>query len=145
MGRIKESSIAKRGTVLAKAYGAKKQAGKQGGREAGKQGGREAGREGGGAADAAGKPPKQAKVAPREAGEGKERPGETAGDGKERPKFTPAAGTVCYSCGGVGHMSFDCPMPKPKGKACYTCGVVGHRSIDCPTRFPESAGNATGR
>ena len=132
MGKIKESSIAKRGTVLAKAYGAKKHVGKYGD-----------------AADAAGKPAKQAKGAPKEAsGDGiKARPKETAtvGDGKERPKFTPTAGTVCYSCGEVGHMSFDCPTPKPKGKACYSCGQMGHRSIDCPTRFPQSAGKAKGR
>ena len=130
MGKIKESSIAKRGTVLAKAYGAKKHTGKDAD-----------------AADAAGKSAKQAKGAPKEAsGDGiKNRQKETVtgGDGKERPKFTPTAGTVCYSCGEAGHMSFDCPTPKPKGKACYSCGQMGHRSIDCPKRFPSLAGHGS--
>eukprot|EP00656_Telonema_subtile_P016921 TRINITY_DN18977_c0_g2_i1.p1 TRINITY_DN18977_c0_g2~~TRINITY_DN18977_c0_g2_i1.p1 ORF type:complete len:256 (+),score=57.64 TRINITY_DN18977_c0_g2_i1:1-768(+) len=47
----------------------------------------------------------------------------------------------CYTCGGMGHISRDCPDGEPRGDTrgarnadveCYDCGGFGHRARDCP-------------
>lgn len=52
-----------------------------------------------------------------------------------------ATGFKCYSCGGSGHMTRNCPSPQDKQDnakkeakkgECYTCGEEGHFSRECP-------------
>lgn len=39
----------------------------------------------------------------------------------------------CYSCGGEGHKSSDCPH-KALGPKCFKCSLFGHVSKSCPKR-----------
>ena len=44
----------------------------------------------------------------------------------------------CFNCGGTGHLSAECPMPRAQPaingarKACYVCGSDAHLSRNCP-------------
>ncbi|THH17417.1 hypothetical protein EW146_g3384 [Bondarzewia mesenterica] len=44
------------------------------------------------------------------------------------------ATTVCYSCGGVGHIQAECPSLRVQGgnQKCYNCGRFGHIARVCP-------------
>ena len=49
----------------------------------------------------------------------------------------------CYVCGERGHLSYDCPKSKGKGKqalVCWTCGGQGHPHWMCPMTKGKSKG-----
>ena len=74
--------------------------------------------------------------------------GSTSTDGDKR---------TCFRCGGVGHISPDCPnaadgaqvrrKQRDGNNSCYNCGGVGHFSRDCPNgdAFPRGRRNYRGR
>jgi len=43
--------------------------------------------------------------------------------------------SICYNCGGRGHLSYVCPSEFKKDTAlqCYTCEKFGHLAKNCPT------------
>ena len=49
---------------------------------------------------------------------------------KERERPPP----TCRNCNQEGHMSFDCPEPKPEREPmiCFNCKAEGHGKRDCP-------------
>lgn len=116
LAKIKESSIAKRGAVLAKAYGSKKKKAKT---------------------EAA--PPMAAEAQPQEKEKDeRSRPAFKPAAGT-RCFACGEEGHMSFDCpkprskeGGKGG-----------GRACYSCGEPGHRSIDCPKRFPSLAGHGS--
>ncbi|XP_020601086.1 zinc finger CCHC domain-containing protein 7-like isoform X2 [Orbicella faveolata] len=57
---------------------------------------------------------------------------------KQRPRYyTPGKGlphVKCYNCNEKGHLSQNCPLPK-KISVCFLCGGVGHVKRHCPNEL----------
>lgn len=77
----------------------------------------------------------------------KEKMKDTQGDGKRQPTAAETPRThgdhqkKCYSCGGLKHISADCPH-KHLGLKCFNCNKFGHISSSC-SAAKNSEGNNT--